>query len=162
MNQKEKVLGYLPSERPTAWKLFLYALQQVVVMFPATVTVALITGFQVSTTIFASGLATLCFVFITEGKIPLYYGSSFSYLTAVAGLVTSQSIMEKLSPEAAAQLEAWKAGASAVLPTEAVQYAQFGIVMSGLVSIAAGLLIKVSGPRAVETILPPPSQAPLL
>ena len=103
MNQKEKVLGYLPSERPTAWKLFLYALQQVVVMFPATVTVALITGFQVSTTIFASGLATLCFVFITEGKIPLYYGSSFSYLTAVAGLVTSQSIMEKLSPDAAAQ-----------------------------------------------------------
>ena len=150
----EKVLGYLPNERPTAWKLFLYALQQVVVMFPATVTVALITGFQVSTTIFASGLATLCFVFITEGKIPLYYGSSFSYLTAVAGLVTSQSIMEKLSPEAVAQLEAWKAGTSAVLPTEAVQYAQFGIVMSGLVSIAAGLLIRVSGPKAVETILP--------
>ena len=161
MSQQEKVLGYLPNERPTAWKLFLYALQQVVVMFPATVTVALITGFQVSTTIFASGLATLCFVFITEGKIPLYYGSSFSYLTAVAGLVTSQSIMEKLSPEAAAQLEAWKAGASAVLPTEAVQYAQFGIVMSGLVSIAAGLLIKVSGPRAVETILPPTITGPV-
>ncbi|MBQ5340707.1 MAG: xanthine permease [Oscillospiraceae bacterium] len=161
MNQQDKVLGYLPNERPTAWKLFLYALQQVVVMFPATVTVALITGFQVSTTIFASGLATLCFVFITEGKIPLYYGSSFSYLTAVAGLVTSQSIMEKLSPEAAAQLEAWKSGASAVLPTEAVQYAQFGIVMSGLVSIAAGLLIKASGPRAVETILPPTITGPV-
>jgi uracil permease len=29
-------------------------------MFPATVAVALITGFQVSTTIFASGLATFC------------------------------------------------------------------------------------------------------
>ncbi len=161
MNQQDKVLGYLPNERPTTWKLLLYALQQVVVMFPATVTVALITGFQVSTTIFASGLATLCFIFITEGKIPLYYGSSFSYLTAVAGLVTSQSIMEKLSPEAAAQLEAWKAGTSAVLPTEAVQYAQFGIVMSGLVSIAAGLLIKVSGPKAVETILPPTITGPV-
>ena len=130
-------------------------------MFPATVTVALITGFQVSTTIFASGLATLCFVFITEGKIPLYYGSSFSYLTAVAGLVTSQGIMEKLSPEAAAQVESWAAHTSAVLPTEAVQYAQFGIVMSGLVSIAAGLLIRLSGPKAVENILPPTITGPV-
>ncbi len=41
------------------WKLLLYAIQQFIVMFPATVTVALITGFHVSTTIFASGLATL-------------------------------------------------------------------------------------------------------
>ena len=158
---KENVLGYLPNERPTTWRLLLYALQQVVVMFPATVTVALITGFQVSTTIFASGLATLCFVFITEGKIPLYYGSSFSYLTAVAGLVTSQGIMEKLSPEAAAQVESWAAHTSAVLPTEAVQYAQFGIVMSGLVSIAAGLLIRLSGPKAVENILPPTITGPV-
>ena len=40
-------------------------------MFPATVAVALITGFQVSTTIFASGLATLCFILITGRKIPI-------------------------------------------------------------------------------------------
>lgn len=43
----EGVLGYLPDERPTFWKLILYAIQQVIVMFPATITVALITGFQV-------------------------------------------------------------------------------------------------------------------
>jgi uracil permease len=123
-------------------------------MFPATVTVALITGFQVSTTIFASGLATICFILITGRKIPLYYGSSFAYLTAIAGLVTSQAMMEKLSPDAVVQLEAWKNGLSATLPTEAIQYAQFGIVMSGFVSIAAGLIIKFFGAKAVEKILP--------
>ena len=53
-----KVLGYLPDEKPSLGKLILYAIQQVIVMFPATVTVALITGVQVATTIFASGLAT--------------------------------------------------------------------------------------------------------
>ena len=53
----QTAVGYLPDERPTFIKLLLYAIQQVIVMFPATVTVALITGFQVSTTIFASGLA---------------------------------------------------------------------------------------------------------
>lgn len=55
-----QMVGYLPNETPSFWKLLLYAIQQVIVMFPATITVALITGFQVSTTIFASGLATLC------------------------------------------------------------------------------------------------------
>lgn len=154
MSKQNPVVGYLPDERPSAWRLFLYALQQVIVMFPATVTVALITGFQVSTTIFASGLATLCFVFITGRKIPLYYGSSFAYLTAIAGLVTSEAIMGKLSPDALAQLTAWQNKEIATLPTEAIQYAQFGIVMSGLISIAAGLIVRFSGPKAVEKILP--------
>lgn len=154
MSKQQQVVGYLPDERPSAWRLFLYALQQVIVMFPATVTVALITGFQVSTTIFASGLATLCFIFITGRKIPLYYGSSFAYLTAIAGLVTSEAIMGKLSPDALAQLNAWQNKEVATLPTEAIQYAQFGIVMSGLISIAAGLIVRFSGPRAVEKILP--------
>ena len=47
MKSHEAHLGYLPDERPPFLKLLLYALQQVVVMFPATVAVALITGFQV-------------------------------------------------------------------------------------------------------------------
>ena len=76
MSKKNNQISYLPDERPTTGKLLLYALQQVIVMFPATVIVALITGFQVSTTVFASGLATVCFTFITGGKIPMYYGSS--------------------------------------------------------------------------------------
>ena len=99
MKKPNTVVGYLPDERPSTWRLFLYALQQVIVMFPATVTVALITGFQVSTTIFASGLATLCFIMVTGRKIPLYYGSSFAYLTAIASLVTSEAVMSKISPE---------------------------------------------------------------
>ncbi|HPT84779.1 MAG TPA: solute carrier family 23 protein [Bacillota bacterium] len=158
---KTQTIGYLPDERPAIGKLLLYALQQVIVMFPATVTVALITGFQVSTTVFASGLATICFILITGRKIPMYYGSSFAYLTAIAGLVSSEAIMAKLSPGALAQLEAWKAGTSATLPTEAIQYAQFGIVMSGLVSIVAGLIVKFSGPKAVEKVLPATITGPI-
>ena len=130
--------GYLPEERPGFIKLFLYAIQQVIVMFPATVTVALVTGFQVSTTIFASGLATLCFILITGRKIPLYYGSSFAYLTAIASMCAAEGF-EKVD---------------GILPTEAIQYAQFGIIMSGLVSIAAGLLVRFFGKKVVETILP--------
>lgn len=138
MNTESKRLGYLPDERPSNGKLLLYALQQVIVMFPATVTVALITGFQVSTTIFASGLATLCFILITGRKIPLYYGSSFAYLTAIASMCAAEGF-EKID---------------GILPELAIQYAQFGIILSGLVSIAAGLLVRFFGRNAVEKILP--------
>lgn len=138
MNQQQSAVGYLPEERPGFVKLLLYAIQQVIVMFPATVTVALVTGFQVSTTIFASGLATLCFILITGKKIPLYYGSSFAYLTAISSMCAAEGF-EKVDD---------------ILPTEAIQYAQFGIIFSGLVSIAAGLLVKFFGKKVVETILP--------
>ncbi len=130
--------GYLPDERPSFGKLLLYAIQQVIVMFPATVTVALVTGFQVSTTIFASGLATLFFILITGRKIPLYYGSSFAYLTAISSMCAAEGFVK----------------VDGILPTEAIQYAQFGIILSGFVSIAAGLLVRFFGTKSVETILP--------
>ena len=84
--EKNSTIGYLPDEQPPIWKLLLYAIQQVIVMFPATVAVALITGFHISTTIFASGLATICFILVTRRQIPLYYGSSFSYIAAIGVL----------------------------------------------------------------------------
>lgn len=145
MKENNGVIGYLPDEKPTFFKLLLYAIQQVIVMFPATVTVALVTGFQVSTTIFASGLATLCFILITGKKIPLYYGSSFAYLTAIASMCAAEGF-EKVD---------------GILPTEAIQYAQFGIIFSGLISIAAGLLIRFFGKKVVETILPPSITGPV-
>lgn len=136
MSSKNEVFGYLPDERPPIIELFFFALQQIVVMFPATVLVALITGFHVSTTIFASGLATLGFIFITGRKIPLYYGSSFSYIAAIASIMgaeafTGYSLNDKIS------------------------IAQFGIVMSGFVSIAAGLIIKRCGKETIDKVLPP-------
>ncbi|MBR0230343.1 MAG: xanthine permease, partial [Erysipelotrichaceae bacterium] len=144
MTNNNEVYGYLPDEKPELGKLLLYALQQVIVMFPATITVALITGFQVSTTLFASGLATLCFIFITGRRIPLYYGSSFAYLAAVMGLAASEGTAE--------QIAQWHA--TGVLPTPLISQAQFGIIMSGFISIAAGLLVRKFGKETVEKILP--------
>lgn len=134
-------IGYLPDERPSFIALLLYAIQQVIVMFPATVTVALITGFHVSTTIFASGLATICFTLITGKKIPMYYGSSFAYLTAIISLATANGVN-------------LGAPGTFVLPADIISKAQFGIVLSGFVSIFAGLLVKFGGMDKVEKILP--------
>jgi uracil permease len=144
MRVKDERIGYLPDEVPSIERLFLYALQQVIVMFPATITVALITGFQVSTTIFASGLATLCFILITGKRIPLYYGSSFAYLSAVSAMALAEG--------SEAQIATWQA--TGILPAELISKAQFGIVMSGFVSIAAGIVAKKFGVEKIEKFLP--------
>ena len=135
MSKNQQQIGYLPDERPPIWKLLLYAIQQVIVMFPATVAVAIITGYHISTTIFASGLATICFILVTGRKIPLYYGSSFSYVAAIGSLMASEAL----------------AGNTL---NERIAIAQFGIVMSGLISIAAGLIIKRFGSDSIDKILP--------
>ncbi|AMC92738.1 xanthine permease [Erysipelothrix larvae] len=134
MSTNQTFTGYLPDEKPSFGKLVLFAVQQILVMFPATVMVALLTGFHVSTTIFASGLATLCFLFVTKGKIPLYYGSSFSYISAIVG-ITGATYGE-------------------VAPDILISQAQFGIIMSGLVSIIAGLVVNKFGQDKIEKFLP--------
>lgn len=142
MKTTNQFSAYLPDERPPLWKLLLYSLQQVIVMFPATVAVAIITNFHISTTIFASGLATICFIVVTGRKIPLYYGSSFSYVAAIGSLMASTSLEG--------------------LPlNDKISIAQFGIMMSGIVSIVAGLIIKRFGQQAIEKVLPATITGPI-
>lgn len=135
MSTRNEVFGFLPDERPPVIGLIFFALQQIVVMFPATVLVALITGFHVSTTIFASGLATLGFILVTGRQIPLYYGSSFSYIAAIASIMSAEVF----------------AGYSL---NDKISIAQFGIIMSGFVSIIAGFIIKRSGKETIDKVLP--------
>lgn len=126
--------GLLPDEAPSLGKLILFALQQFIVMFPATVLVALLTGFHVSTTVFASGLASLGFILVTGGKIPLYYGSSFSYLAAIISITGVKY--------------------GVIADDALISQAQFGIIMSGLVSMLAGFLVIKVGMDKINKILP--------
>ncbi|MCE1195332.1 hypothetical protein LWX53_02395, partial [bacterium] len=87
-----------------------------------------------TSTIFASGLATIAFLLITKGKIPLYYGSSFSYIAAIVS-ITGASFGQ-------------------VAPDALISQAQFGIIMSGFVSIGAGLIVSRFGMEVIEKVLP--------
>ena len=126
----------MPSTRPSFWRLIGAAWLHVLVMLPTTIVVALLTGFHLSTAIFAGGLATLCFLFLTEGKIPAYYGASFSYLPALLGLMAS------------------KAFAPHPLDTR-IAFAQFGIIATGLLGIAIGLAVRRFGKGFLDKLLPP-------
>ena len=157
MLKAQTVVGYLPDEKPPFWKLLFYALQQVIVMFPATVAVALITGFQVSTTIFASGLATLCFIFITGKRSSLLW---FQFLTSDCHFRSDGGVKRSKLWSARKHLISWKHG-------EVARQASFRLkpslthslfIMSGLISIAAGFLVKAFGTEAVEKYFPPALQ----
>jgi uracil permease len=84
-----KVLGYLPQDTPPPGALVSLGFQHVLTMFPATALVAIITGFDVGVTVFASGLATTVAAFGSGFRIPLYYGGSFAYLASVVAVVTA-------------------------------------------------------------------------
>lgn len=135
-----KVVGYLPNDMPPVGKLILLGFQHVLTMFPATVLVALLVGFHVSTVLLASGLATIVALLGSRwrlGKfIPLYYGSSFSYIAATVA-VTNATFGKPVS--------------DALIST-----AQAGIVVTGLCNIAVGLAIRyLGGKSTLDRILPP-------
>lgn len=135
-----KVLGYLPNDTPPWGQIVLLGLQHVLTMFPATVLVALLVGFHVSTVLMASGLATIVALLGSRwgiGKfIPLYYGSSFSYIAATLA-ITNASFGQPVSDEL-------------------IGVAQAGIIVTGLVNILIGLLIRFAGgKKMIDKILPP-------
>ncbi len=137
---KGTVLGYLPNETPPFGAMVGLAFQHVLTMFPATVLVAILTGFDVSVTLFASGLATIAALllssYIAKSYIPLYYGSSFSYIAPVVA-ITITNIYDIGDP------------------VTRIRIAQGGIVMTGLLNVLVGLLIRYIGKEKLDKILPP-------
>src|SRR5690554_1176978 len=143
MADKNMVVGYLPDEKPSIGKAIVFALQQFLVMLPATILAAIIMNgngmviYSIPAAVFASGVATISFLFITKFKIPLYYGSSFSYIPAV-GIVVGYAVNSLMITDNIQVL-------GAIL---------IASVISGLMSIAAGLLIKYFGKEKIDQILP--------
>jgi uracil permease len=148
LNNLEKVVGYLPDEKPTIGKTIVFAIQQFLVMLPATVLAALLMKFNIPTAIFASGVATLIFLLITKGKIPLYYGSSFSYIPAVS--IVGATFMGD---------EAFKA--ATLIDKSLMGPIQIAIMLSGLISIAAGFVVNKFGQAKVDKILPATVTGPI-
>ncbi|NLF03027.1 MAG: xanthine permease, partial [Anaerolineales bacterium] len=134
----DRVVAYLPNDAPPLAMTVVLGFQHVLTMFPATVLVALLVGFDVGTVLTVSGAATVVALVLSRvisGQfIPLYYGSSFSYIAATQALTKPQF--------------ATYAGSS-------VRLAQVGIVATGVVNVIVGFLVRLVGKRALDRVLPP-------
>ena len=127
--------GYLPREKPSYGQLFGLAAQNLLTSLPATIVVALISGFDLPILLFASGIGTIVSVIITKGEIPLYYSGSFSYLTVLSTALTAflgRGYEYK----------------------EAISFIIVGGIFTALVQILAGFLLTKLGKEKVDYFLP--------
>lgn len=110
---------------------FLFAIQHILAMFVACITVPLLTGLPVDATIVAAGIGTLCYIFTTQKKSPVFLSSSFAYIAPIVSALALGSSVEK--------------NFMAVL---------IGMVIVGLVYTTVALIIKVVGTSWLDKILP--------
>ena len=138
----KKVFGYLPPDAPPWGAMISLGFQQVLTMFPATVLVAILTKFDIGVTLTASGIGTIVALLVSGRRIPLYYGSSFSYITVV---ITTMSLYAS---------DCFSDPATFYCP-DGVRIVQVGIMATGILEILVGLLIMRIGKEALDKVLPP-------
>jgi len=117
-----------PDERLSWGKTAGLGAQHVVAMFGATFVFPLLMGLNAQLAIMMSGIATICFLLIVNGKVPSYLGSSASFVGAVAA-VRAQ-------------------GGDSSTVTGA-------ILVSGLVLTLVGIAIHFLGSGIIHKVLPP-------
>lgn len=123
-------------------RMVLLGFQHMFAMFGATVTVPLLTGLDISTTLLFAGLGTFLFHCITKFKVPAFLGSSFAFLGGYAAVAP-------MSSDGAANKE--------MLP-----YACLGVACAGLVYLVIAALIKIIGINKVMKLFPPVVTGPII
>ncbi|WP_449452171.1 uracil-xanthine permease family protein [Streptococcus suis] len=123
-------------EKPAPLQGILLSFQHVFAMFGATILVPLILGMPVSVALFASGVGTLIYQVATQFKVPVYLGSSFAYISAMALAIKEMG--------------------------GDVSAAQTGILFVGLIYVLIAALVKVIGTKWIDTLLPPIVIGPMI
>lgn len=123
-------------QKPELGQGILLSFQHIFAMFGATILVPLILGMPVSVALFASGLGTLIYQVATKFKVPVYLGSSFAYITAMA------TAIEALGGDISA--------------------AQTGVLFVGLIYVVIAGLVSVVGTTWIDKLLPPIVIGPMI
>lgn len=123
-------------------KMLLLGFQHMFAMFGATVTVPLLTGLSISTTLLFAGLGTLLFHCLTKFKVPAFLGSSFAF---IGGYLAVAPLNEDGS------------GNKEMLP-----YACLGVAFAGLVYLIVAAFIKAVGVNRVMKLFPPVVTGPII
>lgn len=135
MNQKVDLLLDV-DEKPALLQGLLLSFQHVFAMFGATILVPLILGMPVSVALLASGVGTLIYQVATQFKVPVYLGSSFAYISAMALAIKEMG--------------------------GDVSAAQTGILCVGLIYVLIASIVKVVGTKWIDTLLPPIVIGPMI
>ncbi|MGL5819195.1 MAG: uracil-xanthine permease family protein [Phycicoccus sp.] len=117
-----------PDERLSWGRTVGLGAQHVVAMFGATFVFPLIMGLNAQLAIMMSGIATIAFLLIVQGKVPSYLGTSASFVGGVAAIRAGGGDSQEVT------------GA---------------ILVAGLVLVAVGVAIHYLGSGVLHRVLPP-------
>lgn len=120
--QMKKTINFL-----RGWKDGILGLQHLIAMFGATTLVPLLTGLDVGVALFAAGIGTLLFHFVTKKKVPIFLGSSFAFIPGIIAVVAA---------------------------TGSTRQAQGGIVVAGLLYFAFAAIVHLIGLDNINKIFP--------
>ncbi len=117
-----------PDERLSWGRTVGLGAQHVVAMFGATFVFPVIMGLSPQLAIMMSGIATICFLLIVQGKVPSYLGTSASFVGGVAAIRAQGGDSSDVT------------GA---------------ILVAGLVLLIVGVIIHFVGSHLLQVLLPP-------
>ena len=76
-------------ERPSMGRMLPLSLQHLFAMFGSTVLVPFLLHVDPATALIMNGIGTLLYLFVTQGKIPAYLGSSFAFIAPVSSILAA-------------------------------------------------------------------------
>lgn len=121
-------------ENITIGKKLVLGLQHVLAMFGATVLVPILTGLDPGIALLSAGVGTLLFHGVTKGIVPVFLGSSFAFISAIA----------------------------IVLQAYGMAALKGGIIATGLVYMIMSGVIKWVGVEKVKSFFPPIVVGPII
>jgi len=117
-------------------KNFILGFQHLIAMFGATVLVPALTGFNPAVALFAAGVGTLIFHGVTKGKVPVFLGSSFSFIAVISTVRDMEG--------------------------GGLAYAQGGLFVAGLIYVLLSLMMKKISFDTIKKVLPPYVVGPMI
>lgn len=144
MNNQNLVLDVEQSPK-SIWHTLLFALQHVLAVLVATITVPLlIPGLPIAATMISAGIGTLFYVIVTKKKSPVFLSSSFAYISPMTSALAIGGI----------------ANASGNPANYAALMIGMGFV--GIIYISIAILIKLLGTGWLNKLLPPIIVGPVI
>ncbi|QSX07966.1 uracil-xanthine permease [Alkalibacter rhizosphaerae] len=118
----------------SAGKKAILGFQHLLAMFGATVLVPILTGMDTSVALLSAGLGTLIFHAVTKRKVPVFLGSSFAFIGALAMTLSQYGIGS----------------------------VKGGVIGAGIVYVLMAWIIQIAGADTIRSFFPPIVTGPVI
>lgn len=120
------------------------AFQHLFAVLGGVVVVPVILGMNIPMGLFASGFGTICFYFFTKRQVPVFHGSSFTYMAGLSAIKHRCEVVNKWSRN------------------EYIGRQATGIIFSGLLYFVIAVLVYFVGSERISKLFPPLVVGPIV